>query len=249
MTRVEFLVVAAAATNTRAAAHPDVRAEVTIRRDDDALLSPFTVAITLHNGSGHLLTLDFPTTDLYRIDVIRAGGAVAWSSATGHHPLPIVRRLNVSVGTLRLVNHVIDGITDEQRAYAPGPYTVRVTFLGTTLAGTIDKPIAFADPLPIADALRARPGKIVTIAGRQRDTDIPQLEDASGTMRLSHALALHPSGTYVLRGYVQMQGDERVFVINRFAPAFDNSSPTVVGANTLGSSSVAEANPVTGLDR
>jgi hypothetical protein len=220
MTRTEFL--AFAASTTAARPRGSVRAEVTIRRDDDALLSPFTVAIALHNGSGHLLTLDFATPDLYRIDV-RRDDAVVWSSATGHQALPIARKLNVPTGTMRLVNQTIDTLTDDHRAFAPGAYTLRVTFLGATLNASIDKPIAFAPPVPIADAPRVRPGKIVTIAGSVRETDIPQLEDASGAIRLSHALGLHPSGTFVVRGYIETQGGENVFAIVRYAPAFDNN--------------------------
>jgi hypothetical protein len=44
---------------------------------------------------------------------------------------------------------------------------------------------------------------------------------------MSRSLGLRPSGTFVVRGFLDASGDDRVFDVGRFAPAFDNPpSPT-----------------------
>jgi hypothetical protein len=87
----------------------------------------------------------------------------------------------------------------------------------------VDKQVAFAPPSPIGDALRAKPGTVLTIAGDQTALGgIVSLRDASGSVRLSRSLGLHPTGTYVVRGFLDASGDDRIFDVGRFAPAFDN---------------------------
>jgi hypothetical protein len=218
--RAEFIAAAAAAL---AGAHPPgVTAEITLKRDSDALLAPFTVAIALRNTTRTLVGLDFPTSDLYRIDVER-DAAVVWSSAAGHKPLQIARRVDVPPGLFRLISEIVDGTTLDHRAYAPGTYTVRVAMLGTTLATATDTTIAFAPPVTIAEALAAKTGVVVTTAGVPSvEAGVPVLRDATGTLRLARVLGPHPTGTYVVRGYLDAQGDLMQFAVGRFAPAFDN---------------------------
>lgn len=235
MTRAELLaaLVAAAATPHPAApssARPapvasprGVWADVSLEREGTALLAPFTVAIALHNATGHIVRLRFPTADLFRVDVLRDDAPV-WSSVTGHKPIPITRQLDVPPGLLRLAQVIVDSTTDDRRALAPGRYTVRVAMLGTNFGLIVDKPVTFDPPDTIAKALATKAGTVITVAGEPYvDGGTPRLRDATGTLRLSRALGLRTTGTFVVRGFMDAYGDERVFDVGRSAPAFENA--------------------------
>jgi len=147
-----------------------------------------------------------------------------WSSVTGHKPIPITRQLDVPPGLLRLAQVIVDSTTDDRRALAPGRDTVRVAMLGTNFGTIVDKPIAFDPPATIAQALATKPGTVITTAGVPFiDGGTPRLRDATATMRLSRALGIRPTGTFVVRGFLDALGDERVFDVGRSAPAFDNA--------------------------
>ncbi|MDB5072574.1 MAG: hypothetical protein JWM87_3685 [Candidatus Eremiobacteraeota bacterium] len=200
-----------------------VWADVSLEREGTALLAPFTVAIALHNATGHIVRLRFPTADLFRVDVLRDDAPV-WSSVTGHKPIPITRQLDVPPGLLRVAQVIVDSTTDDRRALAPGRYTVRVAMLGTNFGVVVDKPVAFDPPDTIAKALSTKAGTVITIAGEPYvDGGTPRLRDATGTIRLSRALGIRPSGTFVVRGFMDALGDERVFDVGRSAPAFENA--------------------------
>jgi hypothetical protein len=231
MNRAEFLAATAAATASplahRTAEPAPIVAEVTLQRDAPDLLAPFVVAIALNNTTTRTVRLEFPTADLFRIDVIHQDSPV-WSSLTQHKPIPVNRQLDVPPGRTRLASMTIDGTTDDRRAYAPGRYIVRVAMLGTSFGAIIDKQIDFTAPTPIAETLRAKPGTVLTIAGEQiAQNGYIYLHDASGSVKMSRSLGLRPSGTFVVRGFLDASGDDRVFDVGRFAPAFDNPpSPT-----------------------
>jgi hypothetical protein len=221
VTRGELI--AALAAGAASPAPPrGVWADVTLQREGSALLAPFTVGIALHNTTGHVARLRFPTADLFRVDVLRDDAPV-WSSVTGHKPIPITRQLDVPPGLLRLAQVIVDSTTDDRRAFAPGRYTVRVAMLGTNFGVVVDKPIAFDAPETIAKALATKPGTVMTIAGEPYvDGGTPRLRDGTGTIRLSRALALRTNGTFVVRGFLDALGDERVFDVGRSAPAFES---------------------------
>jgi hypothetical protein len=167
--------------------------------------------------------LGFPTADLFRVDVLRDDAPV-WSSVTGHKPIPITRQLDVPPGMLRLAQVIVDSTTDDRRALAPGRYTVRVAMLGTNFGTVVDKSIAFDPPYTIAQTLATKPGTVVTTAGTPYiDGGTPRLRDATGTMRLSRALSIRQNGTYVVRGFLDAVGDERVFDVGRSAAAYENA--------------------------
>jgi hypothetical protein len=201
---------------------PPIVAEVTLQRDASELLAPFVVAIALNNTTGRVVRLDFPTADLFRIDVIRDDSPV-WSSLSGHKPIPVNRQLDVPPGRTKLASMTIDGTTDDRRCYAPGKYIVRVAMLGTSFGMVVDKVVDFAAPAPVSESLRDKPGTVLTIAGEQTTLGgIVSLRDAGGSVRLSRSLGLHPTGLYVVRGFLDASGDDRIFDVGRFAPAFDN---------------------------
>jgi hypothetical protein len=219
--RAEFVAALAAATSVPALPL-GITADIAIKRDASGLLAPFTVAIAVRNATGHIVALDFPTADIYRIDV-RHDDETIWSTATGHKPLQIARRVDVAPGLTKLASQIVDGTTDDRRAYAPGRYVVHVALLGTTLTTAIDAPIAFDPPLSIAQARKTAGGTVVTIAGIPRaEVGVFELSDATGSLRLSRPLGLRPTGTYVVRGYLDAAGDDVQFAVGRFAPAFDN---------------------------
>jgi hypothetical protein len=200
-----------------------ITAVVTLSREGSALLAPFLVAIALHNPTGRVVRLKFPTADLFRVDVLLDDTPV-WSSATQHKPIPITRQLDVPPGPLKLAQQLVDGTTDDHRAFKPGRYIVRVAMLATGFGVLVDNAISFDAPTTIAQALVAKPGAVTTVAGVPYiDGGIPRLRDATGTMRLSHALGIAVSGTWIVRGFPDADGDERVFDIGRAAPSWDNA--------------------------
>jgi hypothetical protein len=222
--RTDFVAALAAATapGSPAPNGTPITAEIQIRRDAVELLAPFSVTIALRNPTARIVGLDFPTADIYRIDVRRDDQTV-WSTATGHKPLQVARRVDVVPGLTRLASQIIDGTTDDRRAYAPGNYVVRVALLGSELNTSLTQTITFPPPIPIADARRTTGGTVVTIAGVPRnDAGVSELSDASGSLRLSRPLGLHPTGAYVVRGYLDALGDDVQFAVGRFAPAYDN---------------------------
>ena len=104
MNRGDFIAAVAAATaspSARPTREAPIVAEVTLQRDANALLAPFVVAIALNNTTGKIVRLDFPTADLFRIDVIR-GDSPVWSSLSQHKPIPINRQLDVPPGRTKL---------------------------------------------------------------------------------------------------------------------------------------------------
>jgi hypothetical protein len=219
--RADFVAALAAAT-AGTSAGASIEADIDIKRDSADLLAPFTVSIAVRNPTGHMVALDFPTADMYRIDV-RHGDTAIWSTATGHKPLLIARRVDVAPGVTRLASQIVDGTTDDHRAYAPGDYIVHVALLGSTLRTAIDKPVEFHSPISIAEARHTAGGSVVTIAGTPRsEVGVFELSDATGTLRLSRPLGLRPTGAYVVRGYLDAVGDDVQFAVGRFAPAFDN---------------------------
>lgn len=227
MTRAELfaatLVALSPPRSTVSPATLGVSADVALDRQGTALLAPFTVAITLHNAANHVVQLRFPTADLFRIDVLRDEAPV-WSSVTGHKPIPITRQLDVPPGNLRVAQVIVDSTTDDRRALAAGRYTVRVAMLGSNFGVVVTKPVTFDPPATIATAFATKPGTVITIAGEPYvDGGTPRLRDGTGTIRLSRALGIRPTGTYVVRGFLDAAGDERVFDVGRSAPAFENA--------------------------
>ena len=207
MNRAEFVAALAAATapGSPAPNGTPISAEIQIRRDAVELLAPFSVTIALRNPTASIVALDFPTADIYRIDVRRDDQTV-WSTATGHKPLQVARRVEVVPGLTRLASQIIDGTTDDRRAYAPGSYVVRVAMLGSKLDASLAQTIAFPPPSSIADARRTTGRTVVTIAGvPHNDAGVSELSDASGSLRhvdvIGYVVAASSLATWLLLSY------------------------------------------------
>jgi len=214
VTRADFSAALLAFASARPRSPIGVEIGVTPAAPD--LLASFTVAIALRNSAHAMLPLDFPTTELYRIEVLHDGVPV-WTSEHGK-PLRIARRIEIPPGRLPLVFYDVDSLTADRHAFAPGAYLVRVTMLGATLTSTYEQTVTFAPPLTIAQALASNGS--VTVAGTpgiERGT--PVLTDASGTLPLSRALGRHPEGIFLVRGALDRSGATPVFTVSRFAPA------------------------------
>jgi hypothetical protein len=220
--RTEFVLAALAS----AAARPrtPVTADIGIKRDAPDLLVPFTVSIALRNPTHAIVPVDFPTADFYRIDVLR-DGALVWSSATHRSPVAVARRIGVRPGLTPLVYYDVDSITEDRHAFAPGAYLVRVTMLGSALTTTVERTIAFSEPVSIARVLASK-AAITTAGTTHVENGVAMLVDASGQLRLSRALGAHPEGLYVVRGTLDRSGREPVFTVDRFAPAAAEPLPS-----------------------
>ncbi len=203
---------------------PPIVALVEVHRDAIAPLAPFTVSIALNNLAKKSVVLEFPTADLFRIDLLSQETPI-WSSLTGRKPIPVNRRITVPPGMLKIANFTVDGTSDDHHALTPGKYVLRVAMLGTSFGAIVDQTLEIPAPTAIADVLRAKPGTVLTIAGEQVALgNAPALRDASGSLRISRSLALRPYGMYMVRGFLDASGDDRVFDVGRYAPMFDDVS-------------------------
>jgi hypothetical protein len=65
---------------------------------------------------------------------------------------------------------------------------------------------------------------VITIAGEETVIGgVVQLHDTSGAIRMSRSLGIRPQGVFVVRGFLDAIGDDRMFDVGRFAPSFDNA--------------------------
>jgi hypothetical protein len=213
--RADFVVALAASATARPRTR--ITAEIAITPTAPDLLVPFTVSIALRNPTHAVQPVDFPSaTELYRIDVLR-GGTTVWTSA---HPasLHTPRRIELSPGTQQLVFYDVDCVTGDRHAFAAGAYVVRVTILGSVLTSVYERTITYAEPLTIAQALKSS-GEVTTAGAPGAAAGGPSLTDATGTLRVSTALGLHPSGRYIVRGTIDRSAAVPVLRVSRFLPA------------------------------
>lgn len=223
MTRAEFGAALLALATPRPRAR--ITAEIGIKPAAPDLLVPFTVSIALRNSAHAMLPVDFPTTELYRIDVLR-DGALVWTS-TRAKPLAIARRIEVPPGRMPLVFYDVDSLTADRHAFAPGAYLVRVTMLGATLTSAYEQTVTFPPPLTVAQALASNGA--VTVAGMPGiEAGKPLLTDATGTLPMSRPLGLRPEGIFLVRGTLDRSAATPVFAVTRFAPAALPGGPSPV---------------------
>lgn len=194
-----------------------------------APLESVAVAISLTNRGRAPVTMEFPDTDLFSIQVRDAHGRVVFDSRSGHKPIQVHRKFYVPVGTTQVAIFDWNGLTDERHTpQVPGDYVVHVEMQSLTETLVADLPLTLLAPQPISSILTSKPPGVVTLAGKvQRDAGVTWIRDASGSIPVSNPLGLHPQGSFVVRGALGMVApDERPgFVITRFAPAADNLDP------------------------
>jgi hypothetical protein len=191
-----------------------------------AQLVPITVAISLVNRGRTPQTLEFPTADLFSVEVRDTSGKVIFDSLSGHKPIDVHRKLFVPIGTTRVAAFVWNGLSNEMRALAPGSYDVRVEMQSTSADLVADLPLTIDAPVPILSAIESNTKAETTVVGQpSRENGVIYLQDSTGKIALSRALGLHPQGDFVVRGTPTDMLGRRTLVIDRFAPAANNLAP------------------------
>jgi len=194
-----------------------------------APLIPVSIGITLTNRARTPVTMDFPTPDLFWLQVRDSGGKAIFDSRTGHKAIEVHRKFPLAVGTTRIAIFEWNGLTDDRTApQVPGQYTVHVEVQSTTSHLVADLPLVLEAPQPISSVLGAKPNAQVTIEGTaERDGGRTYIVDNSGKIRISSPLGLRPQGEFVVRGTLgTMPGDDRpALLVSRYAPAAGNLEP------------------------
>lgn len=194
-----------------------------------APLVPVSIGITLTNRARAPVTLDFPTPDVFWLQIRDAHGKAVFDSRTGHKPIPVHHAMPVPVGTTRIAIFEWNGLGDDRNVpVVPGEYVAHVEVQGTTVHLVADIPIVLEAPQTIAAVLAAKSKNEVTIAGTvERVAGRTYVADASGKIRISAPLGLRPQGDYVVRGTLgTIVGDEKpALLVSRYAPAAGNLEP------------------------
>lgn len=192
-------------------------------------LVPVAIGITLTNPNRTPVFLDFPTPDLFWLQIRDSAGKAIFDSRTGHKPIEVHHRFPVAVGTTRIAIFEWNGLTDERSApKVPGQYVVHVEVESTTTHLVADVPLELEAPQPITGALRAKPNDQLTIEGiAERDGGRTYMVDKSGKIRVSSPMGLRPQGAFVVRGTMgTMPGDDQpALLVTRYAPAAGNLEP------------------------
>jgi len=192
-----------------------------------ASLVPVTISLTVTNRTRTPITLEFPSPDLFQLQVLDSGGQVIFDSRTGHNPIDVRHKMIFPVGRTNIATYDWNGLSDDHHALAaPGQYTIHVEMASTTATLATDVPFTLDAPQTIESVLAAAKPVEVTIAGTpEREGPMTYLRDDTGRVAVSVPLGIRPQGTFVARGIMQTVLNQRKFVIARFAPAYDNTDP------------------------
>jgi hypothetical protein len=228
---------------TAAATSPPLTLSATVAPSRAAPLVAVTIGISVTNRGRVPVTLEFPTPDLFSIEIRDTHGTVLYDSRSGHKPIPVRRKMTFPVGTTKLALFDWNGLSDARRALAAGEYDVHVEMRSESMGLVADMPLVLEAPVPIAGVLAAPSPKAATIEGNAERFGMRTfLRDDTGTIALSGPLGLRPQGRFVVRGILQILGDQRTFVIDRFAPAPGNLAPEAT-ATPLPSASPTPSSP------
>lgn len=200
---------------------------VSVTPTHTASLVPVNVSLMVTNRTRAPITLDFPSPDLFQIQIIDSGGQVLFDSRSGHNPIDVHRKMVFPVGRTNIATYDWSGLTDEHRALAaPAQYTVHVAMASSTTTLSADVPLILDAPQTIDSVLSAAKPVMATIAGTpEREGAITYLRDDTGRVAITMPLGIRPQGTFIARGIMQTVLNQRKFVIARFAPASDNTDP------------------------
>jgi hypothetical protein len=192
-----------------------------------ASLVSVSVSLTVTNRTRAPITLEFPSPDLFDIQIHDTSGQVVFDSRTGHNPIDVHRKMIFPVGRTNIATYAWSGLTDDHRALvAPAKYTIHVEMASTSTTLSADLPLALDAPQTIDSVLAAAKPALTTIAGTpEREGAITYLRDDTGRVAISAPLGIRPQGTFIARGIMQTVLNQRKFVIDRFAPASDNADP------------------------
>jgi hypothetical protein len=200
---------------------------VSVNPAHTASLVPVSISLTVTNRTRSPITLEFPSPDLFDVQVLDAGGQVLFDSHTGHNPIDVHRKMVFPVGRTNIATYAWSGLTDERHALAaPAQYTIHVEMASSSTTLATDVPLTLDAPQTIDSVVAAAKPAIATISGTpEREAGITYLRDDTGRVAITQPLGIRPQGTFIARGIMQTVLNERRFVIDRFAPASDNSDP------------------------
>jgi hypothetical protein len=206
---------------------PSIALGATLSPARVAPLVPVTIAVTLTSRDRQPVTLEFPTPDLFFVQVRDSKGKPFYDSRTGHKPIPIRRTSTFAPGTTRLASFDWNGLSDERRPpEAPATYLIHVEMQMTASTLVVDVPLIFEGPTTIAAVLAASKPAPATIAGTPEHEGATMfLRDATGRVALSRPLGILPQGRFLVRGQLERTADGTQFVIERSAPAAENLAP------------------------
>ena len=192
-----------------------------------ASLVPVAISLTVTNRTRTPITLEYPSPDLFEIQILDSGGQVLFDSRSGHNPIDVHRKMVFPVGRTNIATYDWSGLTDDHRALAaPAQYTVHVEMASSTTTLATDVPLTLDAPQTIDSVLAAPKPAVTTISGTpEREGGITYLRDDTGRVAISVPLGIRPQGTFIARGIMQTVLNQRKFIVDRFAPASDNSDP------------------------
>ena len=191
-----------------------------------APLAPVVIAVSLDNREKSSVVVDFPTPELFFIQIRDAHGHAVFDTRTGHKPIPVTRTVTFPKGVTRLSSFTWDTLGDERRSLEAGAYVVHVEMQTSTSTLVADSPLTIEPPATIASILAAPSPAPQTIAGTpERHGPVMFLRDESGEVALSRPLGILPRGRFIVRGLLERNNDGTHFLIERFAPAAGNLDP------------------------
>lgn len=191
-----------------------------------AQLVPMTVSVTVVNRSRTPVTLEFPSPDLFFVQIRDAQGTPVYDSRTGHKPIPVHRKMVFPTGHTNVESFDWSGLNDDRHVVAPGRYVMHVEMAAVAQTLTIDLPLTIDAPQTIANVLAATTPAQTTIAGAvEREAGTTYLRDETGRIALSVPLGIRPQGNFVARGTLQTILGQKTFTVSRYAPAADNTEP------------------------
>lgn len=191
-----------------------------------AQLVPVSVAISVVNRGHAAQTLEFPSADLFDVQVRDKDGKVVFDSNRGYKPIEVHRKLYVPIGTSRVAAFVWNALGDDRHAPAPGTYDVHVEMQSTSEHLVADVPLVLDPPATVSAAVAIKAKTEITIAGDAvREGGVTYLQDETGKIALSGPLSLHPEGSFVVRGIPDDSLGKRRMIIDRSAPAAGNLQP------------------------
>lgn len=211
---------------TLAALAMSLTLQVTVLPARTPQLLPVTVGMSLVNRTRAQETLEFPTADIFFIEIRDSNGKTVFDSRSGHKPIDVHRKFLAPIGTTRVAAFVWNGLDDRLHAPLPGTYDVHVEMRSTTTRLVADVPLTIDGPVPISTALESKGKTEMTVAGEPlREDGVLYLADSTGKIALSRALGLRPQGTFIARGTPQDFLGRRTLFIDRFAAAANNLAP------------------------
>lgn len=212
---------------TLAGATGPITLSATLKRTSLDLLEGINITIAVDNHAKKIVTTTYSDADTYDIRILDAHRKTVWAWSDAHKAAPVRKTLTFSPGRNVLVVHIWDETLAGGRSIAPGVYSIHANLSDEQYRPTVEIPVRFAAPVPIAAALKLPADSAVTISGTLRvaGTGV-EIADPSGALKLNRRIAMQaPQGQFIVRGYLTKANGETFFTVDRWARAYDNVAP------------------------